>query len=259
MHIDPVFHATAVTMRKDALHHTVLHGGRFIVRNDATQISCLYTEAMVRRTLGELGIEVTAVRPMPGSTGLHTVRVAIRQKAEGQGRKAIEALMKLPLLRLVFIVDHDVDLWSEDDWEWAMCTRFRLEKDLVTEGGHFALSMDPAINEQGKQTKGGFDMTAPFPVPPRVESLRSDAPGLDAASASARCGSVRECLEGGPRYFIEIMRALGSRDGREVVLGIEKLRAEGALARTPNGQWCLVGTPGSRPANVPPEEALNPH
>lgn len=259
MHIDPVFHATAITMRKDALHHTVLHGGRYIPRNDATQVSSLYTEAMVRRTLGSLGIEVTAVRPMAGSTGLHTVRVAIRQKAPGQGRQAIEALMKLPLLRLMYIVDHDVDLWSEDDWEWAMCSRFRLDKDLVTEGGHFALSMDPAIDETGKQTKGGFDMTAEFPVPSRVEALRSDAPRMEVSANTARCASVRDCLQAGPRYFIEILRSLGSRDGREVVLEIEKLRAEGALNRTPNGQWCLSGTPGSRPANVPAEEALNPH
>ncbi len=256
MHIDPVFHATAITMRKDALHHTVLHGGRFITRNDATQVSCLYTEAMVRRTLGQLGIEVVAVRPMAGSTGLHTVRVAVRQTAAGQARQAIEALIKLPLLRLIFIVDHDVDLWSEEEWEWAMCTRFRLEKDLVTEGGHFALSMDPAIDEKGEQTKGGFDMTAPFPIPDRVEYKRSDAPHVKSGSKRQ---TVRQCLESGPRYFIEILEAMGSRDGREVVLEIEKLRAEGALNRTPNGQWCLSGTPDSRPANVPAEIALNVH
>jgi 2,5-furandicarboxylate decarboxylase 1 len=256
MHIDPVFHATAVTMRKDALHHTVLHGGRYLHRNDATQISCLYTEAMVRRTLGQLGIEVTAVRPMPGATGLHTVRVAIRQKAAGQARQAIEALIKLPLLRLIYVVDHDIDLWSELDWEWAMCTRFRVEKDIVTEGGHFALGMDPAIDESGKQTKAGFDATAPFPMPDRVESRISDVPKVK--SGQKKMG-VKQSLESGPKYFIEIMEALGSRDGREVVLEIEKLRAEGALNRTPNGQWCLAGTPNSRPANVPAEVALNPH
>jgi UbiD family decarboxylase len=256
MHIDPVFHATAITMRRDALHHTVLHGGRHITRNDATQISCLYTEAMVRRTLGQLGIEVTAVRPMAGATGLHTVRVAIRQSAPGQGRQAIEALLKLPLLRLVFIVDHDVDLWSEDDWEWAMCSRFALDRDLVTEGGHFALSMDPANDDKGKQTKGGFDMTAPFDAPDRVEYKRSDAPRVKPAATRR---SVREVLSAGPAYFIEIMEALGSRDGREVTLEIEALRAEGVLNRTPNGQWCLAGTPDSRPSSVPAEVALNVH
>jgi 2,5-furandicarboxylate decarboxylase 1 len=256
MHIDPVFHATAITMRRDPLHHTVLHGGRYLIRNDATQISCLYTEAMVRRTLGQMGIEVTAVRPMAGATGLHTVRVAIRQTEAGQARKAIEALMKLPLLRFIYVVDHDVDLWSEDDWEWAMCARFRIEKDLITEGGHFALSMDPAIDEQGKQTKGGYDMTAPFPMPEGLEARRSDAPRARPAKGGQ---TVMQALQGGPKYFIELMEATGSRDGRDLVVEIEKLRAEGALNRTPNGQWCLKGTPNSQPAIVPAEVALNPH
>jgi 3-polyprenyl-4-hydroxybenzoate decarboxylase len=184
------------------------------------------------------------------------VRVAIRQKEAGEARKAIEALIKLPLLRLIFVVDHDVDLWSEDDWEWAMCTRFRLEKDLVTEGGHFALSMDPAIDESGKQTKGGFDMTAPFPMPEGVEARRSDAPH---ARPTTGRQSVKQALESGPKYFIELMEATGSRDGRDLAVEIDRLRAEGTLNRTPNGQWCLKGTPNSRPANVPAEVALNPH
>ena len=30
MHIDPVFHATAITMRRDVMFQTVLHAGRFV-------------------------------------------------------------------------------------------------------------------------------------------------------------------------------------------------------------------------------------
>jgi UbiD family decarboxylase len=254
MHIDPVFHATAITVRSDPLHHTVLHGGRFLSRNDATQISCMYTEAAVRRTLGPMGIEVTAVRAMPGATGLHHVRVAIRQSAPGQARAAVDALFKLPLLRLVFVVDHDVDLWSEEQWEWAMCTRFKVDRDLITERGHFALSMDPAIGEDGTQTKAGFDMTGPFQAKDRVEERRSDAPQIRPAAAAQ---TVLQCLEGGPKYFIEVMEALGTRDGREIVLELEKLRGNGSLYRTLNGQWCLKGVPGAQPATVPPEVALN--
>jgi 2,5-furandicarboxylate decarboxylase 1 len=254
MHIDPVFHATAITMRRDAIHHTLLHGGRHIARNDATQISMLYTEAMVRRTLGQLGIEVAAVRSMSGATGLHTVRVGIRQSAAGQARQAIEALMKLPLLRLVYVTDADVDLWSEEDWEWAMCTRFRADRDIVTEGGHFALSMDPAIGEDGKQTKAGFDVTAPFGPPDRVEYKVSAVPAFKPA---AKRMAVHEALKSGPKYFVELLEASGSDDGRPVVLEIDRLRAEGVLFRTPNGQWCLSGAPEAQPANVPAEKALS--
>jgi hypothetical protein len=122
--------------------------------------------------------------------------------------------------------------------------------------------MDPALDENGKQTKGGFDMTAPFGVPDRVEYRRSDAPGAAAAAgaaSTAEARSVREMLQSGPKYFIELMDALHSRDGREVVLELERLRQENSLNRTPNGQWCLAGTPGSQPASVPPEVALKVH
>src|SRR5215831_13976318 len=36
-HVDPVFHATAITMRKDALNQTVLHGSRHIARTEHAQ------------------------------------------------------------------------------------------------------------------------------------------------------------------------------------------------------------------------------
>ena len=236
MHIDPVFHATAVTMRRDPIYHTVLHGGRRVARNDAAQAACLQTEAATVRTLKAEGIEVAGVRAMPSTTGLHHVRVAIRQSAAGQARAAIAALFKLPLLRLVFVVDDDVDIWSEEDFEWALCTRFRLDRDIVTEGGHFALTMDPVIDENGKMTKGGFDMTAPFGAAERITDRLSFAPTL-AGEATAK--TAREVLAAGPKHFIEIMRALGSRDGREVILELDALREQNAIERLSNGEWAL--------------------
>ena len=32
IHMDPVLHCTAITMRRDALHHTLLHGLAFAPR-----------------------------------------------------------------------------------------------------------------------------------------------------------------------------------------------------------------------------------
>ncbi|MCC6474940.1 MAG: UbiD family decarboxylase [Burkholderiales bacterium] len=239
MHIDPVFHATALTMRRDPLHHTVLHGGRRLWRNDASSVSAMYTEAAVMRTLTEAGIEVAGVRAMPSATGLHHVRVAIRQSAAGQARAAIALLFKLPLLRLVFVVDHDIDVWSEEEMDWAMCTRLRMDRDIVTEGGHFALGMDPATGEDGKMVKGGFDMTAPFGAGARIEDRVCFAPRSSGAALAPVAASAREALASGPRYFSEIMNALGSRDGREIVLALDALREQGLLERLANGQWCL--------------------
>src|SRR5690348_11319474 len=51
MHPDPIFHVTAITMRRDVLHQTLLHGGRHLRRNDAAQLCSLNFEALACRTL----------------------------------------------------------------------------------------------------------------------------------------------------------------------------------------------------------------
>ena len=56
-----------------------------------------------------------------------------------------------------------------------------------------------------------------MPAPPRYEGTRH--------------ASVRAALAAGPMYFEELMAAAGSEDGRDIVLELEALRAEGALAR----------------------------
>src|SRR5438876_6087651 len=52
IHMDPVFHCTAITMRRDALHHTLLHGSaRVLDQTDSANISALRTEAEAMRIL----------------------------------------------------------------------------------------------------------------------------------------------------------------------------------------------------------------
>src|ERR1700716_3904240 len=42
IHMDPVFHCTAITMRRDALHHTLLHGSAFVLdQTDSANITAL--------------------------------------------------------------------------------------------------------------------------------------------------------------------------------------------------------------------------
>src|SRR5215468_9103738 len=65
-HIDPVFHVTAITMRKDALHQTVLHGTRHLARTEHSHQCSILTEARIIDTLREAGIVPHAVYAVPG-------------------------------------------------------------------------------------------------------------------------------------------------------------------------------------------------
>jgi len=50
---------------------------------------------------------------------------------------------------------------------------------------------------------------------------------------------VRQALEAEPLFFTQLMEAVGSRDGREIALALDGLRAEGVLDRLSNGEWTV--------------------
>ena len=241
MHPDPIFHVTAITMRKDVLHQTLLHGGRHLRRNDAAQLCSLNFEALAWRTLKMAGFDVRAIHLPPAATGLHHIRVAIKQRAAGNGRSVIAALLKLPLIKHVFVVDEDIDVHSEESMEWAFATRFRIDKDVVSEPGHFALSMDPT-GEGGQMTKAGFDLTRNLNAPDIIDNRESFAPRLQ---LQPRFQTVRQALETRPMYFIELMQSIGTSDGRELALELDELHRQGAIGRGDNGEWRLTEMAGS--------------
>lgn len=237
MHDDPVFHVTAITHRRDMLNHTVLHGGPEIRRNDASLIGGLSSEARVLQTLKAAGFDVTDVHCPESATGLHICRVALKQKAAGDARHAIEALFKMPLMRLIYIVDPDVDVHSHEAMDWAQCTRFRADRDIHVEAGHFALTMDPTNDAEGKMVKVGYDFTEPFDAPERIENKLSFAPSIN---LSAKKQSITQALASGPKHFYQLMEAAGTTDGRAVTLELDDMRAANAVGRTPDGLWCLA-------------------
>jgi UbiD family decarboxylase len=238
MHLDPVFHVTAITRRKDALFQTLVHSGADLTRAESPNIGGLNAECAAWKALREAGIEPVAVCA-PTSTGRQQhIRVAIRQTAPGQARKVIAALFAIPRFKHVFVIDDDLDVFSDAQVEWAMATRFRADRDLVVETGFAPHYMDTSMDEEGKDvlTKVGFDMTVPHGRPDKIDYKVARAPRLEGRK---RLAGVREALASGPMYFAHLMEAVGSRDGREVALELDQLREEGILARLEAGEWML--------------------
>jgi hypothetical protein len=48
---------------------------------------------------------------------------------------------------------------------------------------------------------------------------------------------LRAALEDGPKYFEDLMAAVGSRDGREIVLQLDDIRRRGGLERDDRGRY----------------------
>jgi 2,5-furandicarboxylate decarboxylase 1 len=238
-HIDPVFHVTAIAMRADVLHQSVLHGSRNIPRMEMTPMAALQTESALTAALRAARIAPAAVYPVDSvPLGKH-VRVALDPAAApGQARAVISALFALPGVKHVVVVDSDIDVRNDAEVEWALSTRFRPDRDLVVADGFPGAYSDPTISESGTLAKVGFDATAGLPG----DSMVQWRPTPPQVSRERRAASVREALQDGPLYFREIMDALGSDDGREIVLELDELRAEGVLTRGPNWQWQLTKT-----------------
>ena len=131
-HIDPVFHVTAITMRKDVLHQTVLHGAVKIARTDHAHQCAILTEARIRQVLAAAGIDPVAVYAVPSASGLLHARVSVRREPPGQARAVIAALFAIPFLKHVYVLDEEVDVFADEEVEWAMANRFRADRDLVT-------------------------------------------------------------------------------------------------------------------------------
>jgi 2,5-furandicarboxylate decarboxylase 1 len=235
VHVDPVFHVTAITMRKDALHQTVLHGTRHLARAEHSHQSGVIIEARIFEVLANAGITPVVAYAVASAGGLMHARVALARGSQSRAREAITALLAIPFLRHVYVVDEDVDVFSDDDIEWAMANRFRADRDLVVAPGHMAFLMDVMAAADRLTTKAGFDLTAPLAKdgiearvvsPPRIEPI-------------PRFQTVEQALGARPMYFTELMATLGSKDGREVILALDVLREKGQVTRGENGEWAL--------------------
>lgn len=238
MHLDPVFHVTAITRRRDVLYQTVLHGsGSIIGRSDSANLGALHAEAKAMKVLHEVIQEPIAVHAVTSSGANQNFRVAIRQHAPGEARRAIHALFSaVRYAKHIFVVDEDIDIFDDRQVDWALSTRFQADRDLVLVTGLPGTHMDPSLDGRPTGAKAGFDCTLPFGRKASVTSQVARAPEF---GGGARFRSVREAVAAGPIYFVDIMRGVGSSDGREVALALDALRREGVLCRTRNGQYLL--------------------
>jgi 2,5-furandicarboxylate decarboxylase 1 len=234
---NPVFHLTAITRRSDALFQTATIGGSGLGHTDTAALGVVLTEAAAWRALETAVREPVAVCATASSGGTFNVRVALRQRVPGEARNAIAAVFGcMANVKNVFVVDPDIDIFSDQQLDWALATRFQADRDLVVEGGFRTLPLDPSL-EPGARTgaKAGFDLTWPFGQGERLERTVPEPPRYDCPQFT----SVQAALEDGPKYFAQLMAATLSRDGREVVRALGDLRRVGKLDRDDRGRYVL--------------------
>ena len=245
IHMDPVFHCTAITMRRDAMHQTLLHGSAFqLEQSDAACISAMRAEAEAMRILRSTVREPVAVYLRETSGGANTLRVSLHQRTLGEARAAIAALFGgIMRLKHVFVFDEDIDIFDDRQVDWAFGTRFQADQDIMIFQGMMGMTMDPSLNGRRTGAKAGFDCTRPLGREGQIPMTRCAAKVF---RERPRFMTVEQALESGPLFYAQIVESVGSDDGREVACALDALRAKGKLSRDRDGRYHLVpATPGS--------------
>ena len=233
---NPVFHVTAITHRRDALFQTATISGSFMDMTDTSNLEALRTELNVWRALESVVREPVAVYAPVSAGGSMSVRISLRQRYPGEARAALYTVLGAVGVKNVFVVDPDIDVFSDRQMEWAFGTRYQPDRDIVVITGVRSSPLDPSLHGAQTGAKAGYDLTWPMQHAGRWDLSIPKPPTY----AGKRFHSVHAALEDGPKLFEELMASLGSRDGREIVRDLHTLRnSHHGLERDDRGRYFI--------------------
>ncbi len=146
-------------------------------------------EAEIRNAVRRVVPNVRAVHVPTSGGASFTAYVAIRQTRPGEAKHAIPIVLGVDhYLKLVVIVDDDIDVYDESDVLWALATRMQADRDLVVTAGSLGAILDPSASADGVTAKLGIDATRPFGAPFADRLVMDDAHAARARALLDRLG-----------------------------------------------------------------------
>ncbi len=159
----PKVRVLKVHRRKNPVFHSILSGSE--VFNSVG----LLGEANVLGLLRKQVPGVTDVYFSHGGCGFYHAVVQIKQVRAGWGKQAImAAFAAFAPLKMVTVVDDDVDIRDPSDVEWAMITRLDAAGGVLKIENVFGHGLNPTFPDYFG-TKIGFDATRPYPFTPEFD------------------------------------------------------------------------------------------
>jgi len=153
---EPIFEVKKITHRKTAIWQGLLPG-----RDEHKILMGMPREPTIFRKVKERGIDVLDVYITPGGASWLHVAVKIKKGNDDDGIQALEgAFSGHTSAKHVWVYDDDIDIYSNEEREWAMATRFQADVDLLIKDREPGSSLDPSAEPGTKMTtKCGFDCT----------------------------------------------------------------------------------------------------
>ena len=166
-----VIEITAITHRKNAIYQDVVGG----MSDEHCSMLAVPQEARLLKALRSTFSNVTMVSyPKSGTCRFHAV-IAMKNPVAGQQKNAaMIAFAEDISLKLVIVVDEDVDVFDDQDVFWAMATRMQADDDIDVIRNAFGAILDPS-NDNGKTAKMIIDATKPRPDFAQRHTLPADA------------------------------------------------------------------------------------
>jgi len=195
----PYVRVSAITTRRDALYQTVFSG-----HIEHTCLGALPRMGSLYRRVREIVPSVTMVNlPVSGMGRAHAY-ISIKKSRDGEPKQAAFAAFAVDsLIKHVFVVDDDVDVFDEVEVLWCMCTHFQADRDLAIIPYALGNRLTPKsydrdrndhVEDRNKkilETKMILDLTKPAPptsFPPRC--------GVPAEAVErANLDSLRDCQD----------------------------------------------------------------
>ena len=180
----PVVHVRKIHRRENPVFHTIISG--IEVWNSVG----LLGEANVLATLQKQVPGVRDVYFSHGGSGFYHAVVQIDQKMAGWTKQAImAAFAAFPPLKMVTVVDCDVDIRNPMDVEWAMAQRLDAARDIHVMEDVFGHGLNPTFKGY-LGAKVGFDATRPFPYTPDWD--RAAYKSVDLSDWNIEVPAIRE-------------------------------------------------------------------
>ena len=161
----PVITVTAITMRKDAIWQDI--NAAHPEHNSLGMIP--KAGSIWRRVLDAVPHAQKMIMPMSGCARLHCY-ISIKKRADGEPKQAAFAAFAAEAnLKMVVIVDDDIDVFNELEVLWAVATRFQADQDLAVIPNALGAHLDPTafditrLKHGAMSTKVIIDATKPAP------------------------------------------------------------------------------------------------
>lgn len=156
---EPVIEIDGLTHRDEPIFHALIPG-----EAEHKTLMGLPRAPTIKAAVNEV-VNCVDVHMTEGGCGWLGAVLKIKKEHPEDGMKAIEAAFAgHKSMKIVTVVDEDIDITDPVRVEWAMMTRWQPDKDTIILSNQRGSSLDPSRYDDGKTSKIGYDATIDFGV-----------------------------------------------------------------------------------------------